>query len=243
METYLYSDLNNVEKKHWWHITKRKAAKNLIQKYSSSNQIKILDVGCGTGENVREFSKLGKCWGIDISPEAIKFCKQKGLTNVSQTSIEKTNFDNKVFDIITILDVLEHVEEVSTFKEIRRILRNDGIVLITVPAFSWLWSKWDIVLHHKRRYSKNSLKKALESNGFEIIKISYMYSFLVIPALIFRSIKSLLYRNDYPSDFKLSSNFINLFFTKVVQLENLILNQFSIPIGTSIICVAKQKDD
>jgi ubiquinone/menaquinone biosynthesis C-methylase UbiE len=241
MERYLYQDLYQLERSHFWHISKRKTVISLLKKFLKTRSPKILDYGCGTGENLLALSKLGESFGVDNSSDAIDFCKQKGIKNVTLVKNDKLPYKNSQFNLVTMLDVLEHIDEKGSLKEVKRVLSDDGLVLITVPAFMWLWSKWDEVLHHKRRYTTDSLKAVLNKNGFEVIKISYMYSFLVIPALITRLIKSVLFKGEYPSDFKLSTPLINKLLLKVASVERWFILKLSVPIGTSIICVAKKR--
>lgn len=239
MENYLYIDLAKLEDSHWWHIAKREVVGELMKRFFvlRTQNDKILDIGCGTGRNVKEFAKFGTMWGIDSSSEAIKFCKEKGLKNVRLGTSDKTGFDRETFDVVTLLDVLEHVEEDKTLREIKRILAKNGVLIITVPAFSWLWSQWDVVLHHKRRYTKQSLTSVLSRNGFKVRKISYMYSFLVLPALLVRFIKSLLFKKNYGSDFEISLPFINKLLLWLSRGERSM--NYPLPFGTSLICVAR----
>ena len=160
MELFLYYDLKKQEDTHFWHIAKRKLVSDLIKKSGLKNP-KILDIGCGTGKTLEDFNKLGKGFGIDISKEAIRFCKSRGLKRIKLCSGSKTSFKNSQFQIVTLLDVLEHVKEKSILKEIKRILSHDGLLIVSVPAYQWLWSQWDKIAHHKRRYTKNTLKNNL----------------------------------------------------------------------------------
>ncbi len=240
MKSYLYKDLYDLEEKHWWHIAKRKSVVTLIKKYSKG-KLKILDIGCGTGRNLEELSKIGESWGLDSSDEALEFCKKRGLKNLVKSGAEKTKFKDSNFTLISMLDVLEHTDDNKTLTEAYRILKSGGFVIITVPAYQFLWSKWDEVLHHKRRYTKSNLTQLLETNRFKIVSISYLYSFLVIPALLIRFVKSFIYRgNNYQSDFKLSSPPINKALELASDMERSIMLKVPIPFGTSIICVAKK---
>jgi ubiquinone/menaquinone biosynthesis C-methylase UbiE len=240
MEKYLYEDLYKLEDKHWWHRSKRKICLELIQEYSKKKNLRILDIGCGTGKNVEAFSSLGEVWGLDNSKEAIMFCKKRGLKNLKLGNLDKTGFKDGYFDVVTMLDVLEHLEDQDkALNEIKRILRPNGILIITVPAFSWLWSQWDVVLHHKRRYSNNLLHKVVTRNGLEVLKLSYLYSFLVLPSLIIRVIKSRLNKKSYGSDFSLSNSFIDSILLTLVIIEQSFLKIASIPFGTSLICVSR----
>lgn len=242
MEKYLYQDLYNLEGGHWWHIAKRRIVFNLAKSFLKIKNPKIIDIGCGTGKNLEQLSKIGTAWGVDNSKAAINFCKRRGLKKLRIADGENTDFPTNFFDLATSLDVLEHTDDNQTLKEIHRILKKDGLVIITVPAFSWLWSKWDVVLHHQRRYTKKSLIKMLTQNKFKIVKISYMYSFLVIPALLIRPIKSLFYQDKYPSDFKLSSSPIDWLLDKIANIETFLILKTLIPIGTSLVVVAQKNE-
>jgi len=240
MEKYLYKDLYELEESHWWHISKRKTGIELIRNFLRVKKPKILDIGCGTGKNLEILSALGTAWGIDISKEAIIFCKKRGLDRVSLCTAERTNFPSSSFDLVTLFDVLEHTNDEKSISEIFRILKSNGLVILTVPAFSFLWSNWDVVLKHRKRYTKKSLKTILERRGFKIKKISYMYSFLILPVFIIRLIKSSFYENFYPSDFKLSSPLINRTLLKLTDFERTLIKNCTIPFGTSLVCVAEK---
>ncbi len=241
MNKYLYEDLYQQEETHWWHVTKTNAVLNLISKYQKAKDLKILDIGCGAGKNAETFTKLGKSWGIDSSTEAIKFCKRRGLKNIYLAKSDKLPFKNDFFNVVTLLDVLEHVEEKSTLSEINRVLAPNGILVINVPAFPWLWSKWDEVLHHRRRYTRKSLEKVLSQNGLKIKKISYTYSFLVLPAYLIRLVKSKLSQKHYSSDFAMSSKLENRLLIYISTAERMFWTKFYLPFGTSLIAVAQKQ--
>lgn len=241
MRADLYEDLYVTEEVHWWHRAKRAIVKRLIQAYAVKHP-DILDVGCGTGKNMEEFMKVGRVAGIDVSPEAIAFCKKRGLKSVLIGDATHMPFAPGKLDVVVALDVIEHVDEDGAVGEMRRILKPGGILIVTVPAFSWLWSQWDVVLHHRKRYTASSLQDVLTRNGFEIRKISYLYSFLVVPALIIRTFKQRFVRNDrYESDFQINNRFINFFFFVLATLEQKIVARYHMPFGTSVICVAQKK--
>lgn len=240
MQRYLYKDLFKLEEKHFWHIAKRNAVLWFIKRYLPRKKAKILDVGCGTGKNLESLKKFGEIWGIDNSLEAIKFCKKRGLENIKLASASETLFKSNSFDAVTMLDVLEHTDDKKALTEIYRILSPGGIVIITVPAYQWLWSRWDEALHHKRRYSKESLKSILKDCSFIPVKISYLYSFLIVPALVVRVVKSLFNPKKYPSDFQLSSSMLNLLLGKVAAAELTFVKNGSVPFGLSLIAIARK---
>lgn len=240
MHKYLYRDLYELEEKHWWHLSKRKELIEFVNRLDLKNS-NILEIGCGTGKNLEVLSKYGKTWGLDNSSEAIKYCKRRGLNNLVLGEAEDMPFAKGKFNLIILLDVLEHTYDDKTIGEISRILAPKGYLIVTVPAFSWLWSQWDVVLKHKRRYEKNELISKLNIGGFEIKKISYVYIFLMLPVLIVRLIKSRIFKKEYPSDFKLGGSLSNWLFIQLCNIERIIRSKIELPFGTSIICLAQKK--
>lgn len=245
MEKYLYQDLYILEDTHWWHKAKRNIVSQLLKSYvvNKGKPLKILDIGCGAGKNLESLSRFGETFGIDNSPEAIKFCKKRKLANqVYLRNSDNTKFPNNYFDIVVLLDVLEHVDEKPTLVEINRILKPNGLLILTVPAFSWLWSQWDVVLHHKRRYNASQLLISLTQNNFKPLKTTYLHSFLIPPIIIIRSIKSKLKASkEYSSDFQINSSLINTILFLLSRIEAMIINFFSIPFGTSIVSLSIKK--
>lgn len=240
MRTNLYDDLFLLEKYHWWHKAKRKLMSKLLEKYCVTKNNQIVDIGCGTGGNLQPLEKYGKVTGLDKSKHALAYCKKRGFHLLTQRSSENTGIKKDSIDIITMLDILEHVDEDKTLKEIYRILRKSGVVLITVPAYQFLWSKWDEALHHKRRYTKESLQTILSKYKFTVLHISYVYSFLLVPVILIRTIKNIYSKNTYPSDFSLNNRLINSLLFSLSQIEQFFILRTTLPFGTSIVCVAKK---
>lgn len=243
MEKYLYQDLYIQEDTHWWHRSKRATVVDLINtNFKNPKRLKILDIGCGTGKNLETLSKFGQTFGIDNSKEAITFCKKRHLINVYLRKSDNTKFPPNFFDVILMLDVLEHVKEKPTLKEIHRVLKPNGVLILTVPAHQWLWSQWDIVLHHKRRYHRNQLNTVLIENKFIPLKISYMYMFLIPPVIFIRFLKSRFKKStDYSSDFQINFPIVNNILYQIAKLEKILNNKIAIPIGTSLIAAAAKK--
>lgn len=240
MRIDLYEDMYKTEDTHWWHKAKRRFVGFLISRHIKKENIKILDVGCGTGKNMEELSKKGEVWGVDISQEALLFCKKRNLMNVKQGEAEHLPFQKGTFDVVCVLDVLEHVDDSVSIGEVGRVLNNDGYIIITVPAFGWLWSEWDEALHHKRRYTKGQLKKLLTDEGFLVLRNTYIHSFLVFPIFVIRKLKQ-LQQKKYSSDFQINNPMINSLLLFVSKLEQIWINRYDMPFGTSILCIAQKK--
>lgn len=241
MRKNLYADLYQLEETHWWHKAKRELCSQFLRTVWKGKKLKILDIGCGTGGNMKAFEKFGEVHGVDISPDAIAFCKKRELKHVRIGSAYRTKYPSSSFDVVTMLDVLEHVDDKKALSEVKRILRPNGILILTVPAYKLLWSRWDEALHHKRRYSKDEIISLLQSKDFAVCKCSYLYSFLFLPVLLIRSLKSAIRMKEYSSDFRLNPGPTNWILLKLALLEHKIVQHLEIPFGTSVFCVAKIK--
>ncbi len=239
MRLDLYEDLYIQEEKHWWHISKRIAVAQMLDAYVHTEKPKILDIGCGAGKTMEMLSRFGTVWGLDKSKAALSFCKKRGyFMHLVHGEAATTGFQDNFFDVITMLDVLEHTEENATLRETKRILKAGGLMIITVPAYQWLWSTWDEVLNHKKRYTKRSIETVVKKHGFTVLRSSYMYSFLVLPVYIFRKLKAM--KKTYQSDFSTNPPLINLLFTLLSNIERFFVVKGWIPFGTSLMLVCKK---
>lgn len=238
MRQDLYKDLYIQEEKHWWHISKRNVVRGMLSAFLKNKNLKVLDIGCGAGKTMDMLSSFGTVWGLDNNKKALSFCKKRGLHNLMLADVADTGFKDNFFDIVTMLDVLEHTDENITLQEVKRILKPGGFMIITVPAYQWLWSSWDEALKHKKRYTKYDLRMVVKKNGFTIIRSSYMYSFLALPVFIFRKFKSR--QKSYESDFSINPPLVNFLCVLFANIERYFVMRGWIPFGTSLILLCKK---
>ena len=138
-----------------------------------------MDWGCGTGANFKILKKFGTALGVDASKTAINECKSKGINNVLLINSMDTFQPIKPFDLFTSFDVLEHIQDDNKFLYgIHKFIKKDSFVLVTVPAYQFLWSSLDEVLGHKRRYNRSELISKFEHKGFNVLKASYFNTIL-----------------------------------------------------------------
>jgi SAM-dependent methyltransferase len=182
MDVAEYRKMYELEGKYWWWVGRRRILRTILNKLSLGS-IVILDVGCGTGANLSCLRDYGTVTGVDISESAIDFCKKRGFNNVVQGDAEKLDFEDNTFDLITALDLLEHLDDNRALGEFHRVLKPAGYLVVTAPAFDFLWSQHNEALHHKRRYTRGGLRNVLESHGFVIEKLSCWNTFLFLPIL------------------------------------------------------------
>ncbi len=191
---------------------------------------------------LNDLKAFGKVHGMDMSEEAIHFSRQIFDGEIKKGSLpDDIPYPDNKFDVILALDVLEHIEEDQrSIEAIKNLLVKDGIVLITVPAFMFLWSSHDILNHHKRRYTLKELENKLKSAGFKIERISYFNSILFLPILLYRVFGRLM--NKVRSfDAKMPSPALNHILAGIFQLETFILRFLNLPFGVSIIAIARKK--
>ena len=237
METKLYQEMYCVENQHWWFRARRSIISSLILKYLP--QGKILDVGCGTGFVLEALKTQYEVWGIDISKIAIQFCQEKGLTQVTQGVLDKNTLPEHYFDLIMFLDMIEHLEhDLSALTQAKHYLKSQGQLLITVPAYQFLWSAHDEIHHHKRRYTKKQLTELLQQAGYEVIFSSYFNTFLFPLIAIARLIGNFLNRHQ-TSDVSLPTALVNQSLYQIFEWEKNLLPSLSFPFGVSIICLAR----
>lgn len=234
--------LASVEDENWWNEGRRRILCNLIKTITNRNNLRILDVGCGPGGTSVSFNIFGTVMGTDYSTTALKIALRRGL-NVFKSKLTEIPVKNESFDIITALDVIEHIqEEQQVLMEIKRILKSDGFVVITVPAFKFLWSEHDVAVSHVRRYNIPSLRRSLQTAGFSIVRISYFVSFVFPFVVIYRLLtrSGAKKTNPKPNMNKLPS-IVNNTLEKIMRLEDNILKKCNFPFGVSIVCIAKKQ--
>jgi SAM-dependent methyltransferase len=182
LEQHAYREQFELEDTHWWFEGRRAVIWALLRRVGTAGDLRLLDAGCGTGRNLLEFGPLGTAQGVDSSPDAIEFCRRRGLRAVSQGEIEELHFDDGAFDLILATDVLEHLkDDRAALRELRRVAAPGGRMLVTVPAYDWLWSQHDAVHHHFRRYTLAPLQERLRSTGWEPVTWSYFNTALLAP--------------------------------------------------------------
>ena len=246
MDIRMYEDVYNLEEKHWWFLGRRRIVFSLLKQYlPNKDQLRILDVGCGTGFNLKELERYGQATGVDVSEEAVKFCKLRGCRDVHKTDGETLFFEDKTFEVVLGLDVIEHItDDDAAIADYYRVVKKDGILLLTVPAFGFLWGTHDEINHHKRRYVANELRVKVERTGFAVQKLTYFNTFLfpfVFLARMGQRITKMANGGYGPrSDLKLHRSGTNSVLKMIFVLEKLLLRRCDLLYGVSLLCVAKR---
>ncbi len=239
-----------MEDVHWWFVGRRRILLQVLDRYvgEGSPNRRILDVGCGTGTMLSYLAAYGKAQGVDIDEEAIGYCRERGLTDVRLGAAETLPFEDGSFDLVTALDVVEHLDEdVAALREIRRVLRPGGMLLLTVPAHPFLWGDQDEVNLHKRRYVAPQVRERLTGTGFKVLRVTYINAFMFPPIAAVRMLRRLEHRlrprTTAQSDFRYPApRPVNFVLGWIFGVEAPIVRRVDIPFGVSILAVAQKPE-
>jgi len=244
MMEHTYPILYEVEQSHWWYIGRRRIIAGFVEEICrkvTDRRPRILDVGCGTGANLLMLSKYGDAEGVDVSEDALAFCRERGLDKVTLGAGEEMPYDDGTFDLVTAFDVVEHMDDdLAGLKEMRRVLRPGGRVLLFVPTFMFLWGLQDEVSHHRRRYRLPELRRVLEQAGFEIERSTYANITFFLPILLVRQFMRLT-GIKAASENTINVPAFNRVFGAILGAESPLLRYLNLPFGVSGLCVARVK--
>jgi SAM-dependent methyltransferase len=246
MMRHTYPILYQVEESHWWYRGRRRIIASFVERICRNFKDRrphILDVGCGTGANLILLSKFGDAEGVDVSPDALDFCRQRGLEKVRLGAAEDLPYEAGTFDLVTALDVVEHMDDdLAGLREMRRVLKPDGRILLFVPTFMFLWGVQDEVSNHRRRYRLPDLRRVVEEAGFEIERTTYANITFFAPILLVRKLMRLTgIRTDTENSINVPA--FNRLFGHVLGAESAVLRYLNFPFGVSGLCVARVRSD
>jgi SAM-dependent methyltransferase len=180
LEEWRYRELYELEDRHWWFRSRRRVVRALLDQAQLGPAPRILDAGCGTGRNIVEYATLGEVEGVDFSADAVEFCRLRGIEGVRQAPLEQLPFEADRFDLIVATDVIEHLDDDRlALAELGRVAAPGGRLVLTVPAYAWLWSRHDESLHHKRRYTAARMRAQLEAAGWQPRFLTYFFTALL----------------------------------------------------------------
>lgn len=248
MNDRLLDIFNDVEEKHWWFVGRRCLLKLIVEKYfNQKKNLRILDVGCGSGGNFEFLSNYGEVHGVDNSLLAIKYAKNKAYKSLSKAEAERLPFPKQKFDLVLLLDVVEHIkDDKKALSEAKRVLKSDGAIIITAPAMPFIWSKHDQMQGHYRRYTKKMFRSLSQDTALKLVYIKYFNFFLALPISIIRILSRLNLFNklgEYDSRINFSVvnlNIVNNFLASLFKKEISFLEKLNYPLGISLVAVLKK---
>jgi SAM-dependent methyltransferase len=242
MQQHTYSIMYEVEETHWWFAGRRRIISSFVEEICRKmkrERPRILDVGCGTGANLEMLARFGDVEGVDVSEEALAFCRARGLENVRHGAAERLPYEDGAFDLVTALDVVEHLDDdVAGLSEMRRVLRPGGRALLFVPAFMFLWGVQDDVSHHRRRYTLRGLRRTVRAAGFEVERATYANLSFFAPIFAGRMLMRATGLRP-ASENNINVGALNGVLGRVLGAESKLLRHINFPFGVSALCVAR----
>ena len=225
---------------HWWYRARRDILADYLTRFGDlPAKAHILEIGCGTGHNLPMLSQFGKVDAIEIDPTARSMASERLGKPVGAAPLPALpGVPRGTYDLIAVLDVVEHVEDdVGALQAMAQCLAPGGKILITVPAHAWMWSAHDVVNHHHRRYSKATLRRAIEQAGLSPRKLGYFNS-LLFPLAATARVLGRLTGRDY-SDDSPPPPAVNSLFERVFRLERHLVGRVPMTPGVSIVTLAE----
>ena len=248
MQQHTYAIMYEVEGAHWWFAGRRRILESFLAQIvptlpvAAGGRPRILDVGCGTGANLEMLARFGDAEGVDVSEEALAFCRARGLKHVRAGAAEALPYKEAAFDLVTALDVVEHLDDdVAGLSEMRRVLKPGGCALLFVPAFSWLWGVQDDVSNHRRRYTLPQLRRAAEAAGLRVERATYANITFLAPILVGRLLMRATGARP-ASENNINVAALNGILGRVLGAESIWLRRRSLPVGVSALCVARRME-
>lgn len=243
MDSIEYKTMAKYQDEHWWYRGRRQIIKSHIEKLTLPEQVKVLEIGCGTGGNLVILNNVGELFAVEMD----EFARRHAHQLSRQTTIESgwlpdnLPFENTRFNLICLFDVLEHIEnDLAALDAIKKRLAAQGRIIITVPAGKWMFGKHDKSMHHFRRYNSKQLACLFSKAGIELECITYFNSLLYPFAVLSRLFDSIS-GSEKSLGSALPQKHVNEILYRIFAFERLLLDHIHLPIGLSLLCIGRIK--
>jgi len=241
MERKVYEQMAELDQRHWWFTARRRILDGLIERVARPpKDARILELGAGTGHNLAMLSRFGKVEASELDPIARKLASERLGREVEEAALpDLSMFPTDSYDLIALLDVLEHVpDDRASLAAIMTRLKPGGALLLTVPANPWMWSAHDVAHHHHRRYRKEEIARLAKEAGYEIELLSPFNSLLFAPIAAVRLAGKLTGKDD--SDDAMPGELVNRALDTVFGLERSLIGRVPMPFGVSLVAVLRR---
>lgn len=242
MDTTMYAADAEHEETHWWFVGRRRLFARTIREMGIPPEARVLDVGTSSGTNLRMLRDSGirDVTGLDMSPEAARYCAEKGLGPVEVGDVTKMPFPDRSFDLVLATDIIEHVEDdLAALREVERVLKPGGRVLLTVPAFQTLWGFQDEISHHKRRYRREPLLERVRQAGLLPGQDFHFNYLLFLPIWLWRQ-ATRFYKPKIHSEAEINTAFANRVLSGLFDLDIMTAPRVRPPFGVSLLVTARK---
>lgn len=235
------------EQRHFWFHGFRQFTSLLLDRAAAGRtDLRILDCGCGTGANLVLLERYGRAWGFDLTWRGLEFARGFGRTRIAQASITDIPYSSAAFDIVTSFDVLQSVtreQERSGLAEMWRVLRPGGWLLLNLAAFEILRGNHSVLAEEVHRYTKSEVREAVERAGFRIERLTYSNATLfplVLSTRVLQRLVGLATPEEAGREIAVPAAPVNAALTALVSLEARLLAKVDMPIGSSLLCLARK---
>ena len=241
MEKSAYEILDNLQFNHWWFKGRAVIIDRFLQKSKPKDNISILDVGSGFGALIPTLKQYGNVECVEPFVDSKETLLELGADEIYNSQEFPKVYPPKKYDLVSFFDVVEHIEDDEQFLKgvLDNVLEKDGKIIITVPAYNWLWTSHDDEHKHYRRYTRKMLVNVVEKAGYKNIRVNYFMTFLFPLAVVSRLTQKLLH--SQASDLKPMNKMINSIMYKIFSFERKLINVTKMPFGLSIILMADKK--
>ena len=231
---------HQAEDRHWWYRGRRTVIERVMDDLDLPAGARILDAGCGSGRNMIELARRGPVTGVELSQTSVELARGRNSGEVIAGSVLEMPFPDASFDLAVCLDVIVHLDDdLAALRELRRTVAPGGSLLVTVPAYQWLWSGHDEINHHHRRYTRRSLRKVAEEAGWKQTRTTYFNSLLLPVAILLRVLERFNTKTTESSlDLWIPPEPVNWILERPLALEAAMIGHGGrIPAGLSLLAV------
>lgn len=243
MEARVYQRMAELDSSHWWFVARRGILEDVISRIvRPPRDARILEIGCGTGHNLGMLSKFGTVEATELDPAARALASERLGRAVQPAALpDLSMFPESHFDLVALLDVLEHVEDDrSALETIRQRLKPGGKLLVAVPANPWMWSAHDVAHHHHRRYRRGELAQAARQAGYQIDLLS-PFNTILFPLIAAARVAGKLSRRESADD-SMPPAPVNGILRSLFGLESRLIGRMPLPFGVSLVAVLRRPD-
>ncbi|WP_206995091.1 class I SAM-dependent methyltransferase [Trinickia mobilis] len=240
MSPEAYLEMAETETEHWWFRGRRDVLGSVLRRLALPPKARVLEVGSGTGGNLEMLSEFGSVSGLEMDETALALTSRRtsGRFDIRAGRCpDDMPFDGRQFDLICFFDCLEHIsDDVGSLAHMHALLAPGGAIVVTVPAYGWLWSAHDEFLHHYRRYSRASLVECAQVAGYRVDRITH-FNTLLFPLAAIARLSDRLLRRKMSSGDAIPARPVNAALYCIFQAESRWLAHGTLPFGMSLLAV------